>query len=170
MCVDGQRATSGCHVKCGVSGHIKIEGIAVVNDPLTIVALNGVESIIPDNCVVADIFNILSTNYATVATPSPGTYTNVDPAMFEGTWSGTYSTNEKFQIQVSNVDGFRAKVKYQSGATVKYQDVLIKNSAFRIGDTKFTVTRPGTAQINTVVTSPIDGSARLNTAYATQDT
>ena len=52
---------------------------------------------------------------------------------------GKYGNGQSFDVSISNVDGFRAKVKYQSGSTVKYQDVLIKDSSFRIGDSKFMV-------------------------------
>ena len=48
--------------------------------------------------------------------------------------------HKTFKITVSNVTGFRAKVQYQSGGTNKFQEVLIKDNAFRIGDTKFTLT------------------------------
>jgi hypothetical protein len=119
---------------------------------------------------VADIFGILSSNYTAVGlNVSPRSkYVNVDPKSFEGAWSGRYADNSSFSFTISDVNGFRAKVKYQSGPTVKYQDVLIRDNAFRIGDSKFTLTRPGVAQVKTVVTSPADGSRVLNTAYAHQ--
>ena len=63
------------------------------------------------------------------------------PALYEGTWTGKYADNKAFKISVTNVTGFRAKVQYQSGGTNKYQDVLIKDQSFRIGDTKFTLTQ-----------------------------
>ena len=119
---------------------------------------------------MADIFGIISAGYVKVGTtlPSKTPYVAVDPPTFQGTWTGKYANNQQFTVSVSNVVGFRAKVKYQSGSTVKYQDVLIKDNAFRIGDSKFTVTKPGKAQIKTVVTSPVDGSTVLDTAYANQ--
>ena len=117
---------------------------------------------------MADIWNIISSNYTTVGTTNPSRtpYVNVDPEVYNGTWNGTYSTNKKFSISISDVSGFRAKVKYQSDSTVKYQDVLIKDNAFRIGDSKFTVTKIGTAQVKTVVTDPATGATTLLTAYA----
>jgi hypothetical protein len=120
---------------------------------------------------VADIFGIISAGYVKAGTtlPSKTPYVAVDPAAYQGTWTGKYANNQKFSLQVSNVTGFRAKVKYQSGSTVKYQDVLIKDQAFRIGDSKFTLTRPGVAQVKTVNISPVDGSTVLDTAYANQD-
>ena len=117
---------------------------------------------------MADIWNIISSNYVTVGAtnPSKSPYVNVDPDVYQGTWNGTYSTNKKFSVTISDVSGFRAKVKYQSESTVKYQDVLIKDNAFRIGDSKFTVTKIGTAQVKTVVTDPASGATTLLTAYA----
>jgi hypothetical protein len=119
---------------------------------------------------VADIYGIISSNYLAVgsASVSRTPYVAVDPAVYEGTWSGKYADNSQFSVSVSNVSGFHAKVKYQSGSTLKYQDVLIKDNAFRIGDSKFTVIRSGVAQVKTVVTNPADGSTVLNTAYARQ--
>jgi len=119
---------------------------------------------------MADIMGILSANYKTVglSVPSKTPYVAVDPALYQGTWTGKYANNKTFNITVSNVTGFRAKVKYQSDSTVKYQDVLIKDKSFRVGDTKFTLTKTGKAQIKNVVTDPATGRTYLDTAYATQ--
>ena len=92
---------------------------------------------------MADIMSILSSNYPTV-----GQKVNLN--------TGKY------------VNGFRAKAKYQYGSTVKYQDVLIKNNAFRVGDSKFTLTKAGTAQVKTVMTDPATGASSLETAYVYQ--
>ena len=115
-----------------------------------------------------DLLNTIASNYVTVGTTnlSKTPYVNVDPDVYTGTWNGTYSNNKKFSIQISNVNGFRAKAKYQSEGTVKYQDVLIKDNAFKIGDSKFTVTKIGTAQVKTVVIDPASGATTLLTAYA----
>jgi hypothetical protein len=138
---------------------------------------------------MADIMSILQSSYTTSAlsTPSNTPYTNVDPTSYQGTWEGTYNNNQKFQLTVSQVNGFRAQVKYQSGSTVQYQSVLIKDSSFRVGDTKFTLTKAqtpataatdtdpavdaqgGTASIRTAITDPVTGSTNLITATATQD-
>ncbi len=114
--------------------------------------------------------SILSANYkaAGLNVPSKTAYVAVDPKLYEGTWSGTYPDRKTFKLTVSDVNGFRAQVKYQSGSTVKYQSVLIKDQSFRIGDTKFTLTKPGTAQIKNVITDPATGSTYLDTARATQ--
>jgi hypothetical protein len=117
---------------------------------------------------VADIFSTIASSYmaAGINIPSYSKYVNVDPAMYEGTWSGKYADNSSYKFSISNVNGFRAKVRYESGATVQYQDILIKDNSFRIGNSKFTLARAGVAQIKTVVTSPVDGSNVLNTSYA----
>jgi hypothetical protein len=119
---------------------------------------------------MADITGILSANYkaAGQSVPSKTAYVAVEPKLYQGTWSGTYANRKTFQITVSDVSGFRAQVKYQSGATVKYESVLIKDQSFRVGDTKFTLTKPGTAQINNVVTDPATGSNYLDKAVARQ--
>src|SRR5437763_2519128 len=101
---------------------------------------------------MADILNTIAANYTAVGlhVDTRSKYVNVDPKSFEGRWSGKYADNSSFNIAISNVTGFRAKVKYESGPTVKYQDVLIRDNSFRIGDSRFTLTRSGVAQIKTV--------------------
>jgi hypothetical protein len=119
---------------------------------------------------MSDIFSILQSAYK--ATPSGAQsntpYTNVDPASYQGSWTGTYSNNQNFQFTVSNVSGFRAQVKYQSGSTVQYQSVLIKDNSFRIGDSKFTLSAAGAAQIRTAVTDPVTSNTNLITGDAAQ--
>jgi hypothetical protein len=118
---------------------------------------------------MADIFSILSSAYKNAPTPQPSNvkYVPVDPTLYNGTWNGTYSTGEKFSFSISNVQGFRAKVKFQIGTgPIQFQDVLIKDNSFRIADTKFLLKKVGHAQIKTVVTNPATGAQVLNTAYA----
>jgi hypothetical protein len=120
---------------------------------------------------MADVMSILSASYksAGLSVPSKTPYVAVDPTLYQGTWSGTYSDKKTFKLTVSNVSGFRAQVKYQSGSTVKFGSVLIKDKSFRIGDTKFTLAaKAGTAQIRNVITDPATGSTFLDTAAATQ--
>jgi hypothetical protein len=119
---------------------------------------------------LADIMGILSANYKTVglSVPSKTPYVAVDPKLYEGSWTGKYANNKSFTITVSDVSGFRGQVKYQSDSTVKYQSVLIKDLSFRVGDTKFTLTKLGTAQVKNVVTDPATGTTFLDTATAKQ--
>ena len=92
----------------------------------------------------------------------------VDPTLYEGSWTGKYADQKTFKITVSNVTGFRAKVQYQSGGTNKYQEVLIKDNAFRIGDTKFALAGNDKALIKNVVTDPSSGQTYLDQAYASR--
>jgi len=121
---------------------------------------------------VADVMSILSSSYkaAGMSVPSKTKYVPVDATLYQGAWSGTYSDGKKFSLTISEVSGFRAQVKYQSGGTTQYQQVLIKDSSFRFGNTKFTLTGSGKAQIKNVVTDPVTGSSYLDTAQATLST
>ncbi len=71
---------------------------------------------------------------------------------------------QKLTVTVLHVSGFRAKVKYQSGSKVTYQDVLIRDKSFRIGDSKYTLIGPNLAQVKTVVTNPATGGTTLENA------
>ena len=115
---------------------------------------------------MADIMSILSSNYATSTPTTSGKYVNVDPDTFKGSWEGTYANKKTFKVDVLQVEGFRAQVKYSSAGTVKYQQVLIKDNAFRIGDTKVQVTGTNKATVKNAVTDPVTGSTYLDTAYA----
>ncbi len=119
---------------------------------------------------MADALSILSASYKAVSSsvPSRTPYVAVDPTLYQGTWSGTYANAKTFTLTVSNVNGFRAQVKYQSGGTVQFQNVLIKDNSFRIGNTKFSLAKAGLAQIKNVVVDPATGSNFLDTAAATQ--
>jgi len=118
---------------------------------------------------VADLMSILSTSYKAAGTsiPSKTKYVPVDATLYKGTWTGKYPDGKSFSLAISNIDGFRAQVRYQSGGTTQYQQVLIKDNSFRFGNTKFTLTKVGTAEIKNVVTDPATGSTYLDTAQAT---
>ncbi len=121
---------------------------------------------------MGDITSILSAAYKSTssAAPSKTKYVAVDPTLYKGTWSGTYSNKKSFKLTISGVSGFHAKVHYQSDdGTSKYQDVLIKDASFRIGDTKFILQKPGVALIKNVVTDPATGTTYLDQAYAGQN-
>jgi len=118
---------------------------------------------------MSDIMSVLQNAYATAPlTPTATKYTPVDPTSYQGTWTGTYSNNQKFEFTISDVNGFRAQVKYQSGGTVQYQQVLIGNSSFRVGNTKFVLSGKGTATIGNAVTDPVTGDTSLVKGTATQ--
>jgi len=121
---------------------------------------------------MADVLSILSANYKTVGltVPSNTPYFAVNPDNYQGDWTGKYADNKTFKISISNVTGFRAKVHYQSGSTSKYQEVLIRDNSFRVGDAKFTLMSNGKAEIKNVVTDPASGQTYLDKAYATHIT
>ena len=119
---------------------------------------------------MTDMMSILSASYKAAGTtiPSKTKYVAVDPKLYQGTWSGTYADKKSFKITVSDVSGFHAKVQYRSAGTVQSQNVLIRGGSFRVGDTKFSLTKVGSAQIKNVVTDPQTGSTFLDTAVANQ--
>ena len=119
---------------------------------------------------MADMMSILMANYkaAGLNVPSKTPYTAVEPSLYEGSWTGKYPDSKTFTIRVSQVTGFRAQVQYSSGTTNKYQQVLIKDNAFRIGDTKFQLTGYGKALIKNVVSDAATGTTYLDQAYASR--
>lgn len=118
---------------------------------------------------MADALSILATAYKTATPTTAGKYVAVDADAYEGSWKGTYANGKKFEVAVSQVNGFRAQVKYQSEGTVKFQQVLIKDNSFRVGDTKFQMTANNKATIKNVVTDAATGSTYLDTAFAARD-
>jgi hypothetical protein len=119
---------------------------------------------------MSDLMSVIANAYATQPlTPTTTKYTNVDPKSYEGTWQGTYSNNQSFKISITNVNGFRAQVKYQSDGTTQYQQVLIGNSSFRIGNSKFVLTGTGKATVYNAVTSATTGDTSLVQGSATLD-
>jgi hypothetical protein len=119
---------------------------------------------------MADLLSILSTAYKSnvlSSTSGSSKYVPVDSSLYQGSWSGTYSDGKKFSLNVSQVSGFRAQIHYQSEGTSQYQQVLIKDGSFRFGNTKFTLTDIGKAQVKNVATDPATGSTYLDTAQAT---
>jgi hypothetical protein len=92
--------------------------------------------------VTSSAFSQPATRPSPAPIPSHTKYVPVDATQWEGTWKGTYSTGEKFSFSVSDVQGFRAKVRYQSGnGPIRFQDILIKDNAFKFGDSKFLLSK-----------------------------
>jgi hypothetical protein len=120
---------------------------------------------------MADMFSILQSSYkaAGLVVPSKTPYVAVDKSLYEGSWTGKYPDSKTFTIKVSQVDGFRAQVAYSSGGTNKFQQVLIKDNAFRIGDTKFQLQAKNRALVKNVVNDPATGSTYLDQAIATRN-
>lgn len=112
---------------------------------------------------MADIMSILQSSYSTASASqsllSPGDkFAPVDPTKYQGTWTGKDYKNQPFTITISKVSGYRANVTLESSSGLQYQRALITTKGtFRIGDSQFTLTGSGVAQINTIVTDPTTG-------------
>ena len=117
---------------------------------------------------MADMMSIIAANYKTVGTDGPDqdALCGGRSGSLRGQLDRKIRRQKTFKITVSNVTGFRAKVQYQSGGTSKFQEVLIKDNAFRVGDTKFTLTGNNTAVVKNVVTDSASGQTYLDQAYA----
>ena len=96
----------------------------------------------------------------------------IDPTKYTGTWTGKDSTGKAFSLVISKVSGYRANVTYQSAAGgQQYQRVFISTKgSFRIGDSSFTLTGKGTAQVDTILTDPTTGIQSAEKAPATRTT
>ena len=57
---------------------------------------------------MGDIMSILSANYKTVglSVPTKTPYVPVDPAAYQGTWTGTYANNKSFTITARTCQAF----------------------------------------------------------------
>ena len=111
---------------------------------------------------MGDIMSILQSAYSASATPSlisPGDkFAPVNPTQYQGTWTGKDYQNQPITISITKVSGYRANVTLQTSAGLQYQRSLITTKGtFRIGDSQFTLTGNGVAQINTIVTDPTTG-------------
>jgi hypothetical protein len=123
---------------------------------------------------MGDIMSILQSSYtaASQSLISPGDkFAPVDPTKYQGTWTGKDYKNQPFTIKISNVSGYRASVTYQSSSGLQYQRALITTKGtFRIGNSQFTLTGTGTAQMNTIATDPTTGIQTNQQAVATLQT
>ena len=121
---------------------------------------------------MSDIFTTLSSAYASSTSSSQfslgSKFANVDPTQWQGTWTGTDTSNKPYTISISNVKGYRADVIYKGSQGFQHARVFIANqSSFRIGDSKFVLTAKGKATLASVVTSPFNGSQTVQQSTAT---
>jgi hypothetical protein len=122
---------------------------------------------------MSDIFSTLSSAYASNPVSSQfalgSKFSNVDPAKWQGTWTGTDSTRKPYTIAISNVKGYRADVIYKGSQGFQQSRVFISNqNTFRIGDSKFVLTAQGKATFASVVTNPYNGAQTIDQSTATQ--
>ncbi|HTJ58647.1 MAG TPA: hypothetical protein VL418_13890 [Devosiaceae bacterium] len=120
-----------------------------------------------------DILTALAANYTAVGqaastATTPTNYVPVDPNTYLGTWTGQNSDGSSVRVAITSVSGFKATVRLQTGSTVTQQQVLISNSSFHIGDSKFMVTSEGSATVMTAVTDPLTGNVSVEQANLTQ--
>jgi hypothetical protein len=120
---------------------------------------------------MSDIMSILQSSYASTPTAliSPGDkFKAVDPTLYQGTWTGKDYQNEPFTISVRNVKGYTANVVYQSSTGLQTGRVFITTKdTFRIGNSQFTLTGQGTAEMDTIVTNATTGMQTEQRALAT---
>jgi hypothetical protein len=118
---------------------------------------------------MSSIMSILQSAYSTAAAPSlisPGDkFTPVDPTKYQGTWTGKDYKNQPISISITKVSGYRANVTMQDSSGLQYQRALITTKGtFRIGNSQFTLTGTGKAQIDTIETDPTTGIQTDNKA------
>ncbi len=115
---------------------------------------------------MSSIMSILQSSYpaAPQSLVSPGDkFAPVDPTKYQGTWTGTDYKHQPITISITKVNGYRANVTLQDSSGLQYQKALITTKGtFRIGDSQFTLTGSGVAQINTIVTDPTTGNQSAN--------
>lgn len=120
-----------------------------------------------------NIFSILQSAYqpATQVSIPPGSkFANVDPTLYQGTWTAKDSNGKAVTLTISNVQGYRANVRFQSadGGLQTGRIYINTNGVFRIGDfPQMQVTSAGKMTINTVITDPTTGNELMETDYAT---
>ena len=122
-----------------------------------------------------NIFSILQSAYtpSTQASIPPGSkFANVDPTQWQGTWSTKDSNGKPVTLNISNVSGYRATVRYQSVAGgLQTGRVLINtNGIFRIGDSQMQLTAAGKMTISSVITDATTGNEAIETDHATLQT
>jgi hypothetical protein len=119
---------------------------------------------------MSDIMSILQSSYSSVSSSqsliSPGDkFAAVDPTQYQGTWTGKDYKNQPISISITKVSGYRANVTMQSADGLQFQRALITTKGtFRIGNSQFTLTGTGTAQIDTIETDPTTGIQTDNKA------
>ena len=119
---------------------------------------------------MSDIMSILQSSYSSISSSqsliSPGDkFAAVDPTQYQGTWTGKDYKNQPISISITKVNGYRANVTMQSADGLQFQRALITTKGtFRVGNSKFTLTGTGTAQIDTIETDPTTGIQTDNKA------
>ena len=119
-----------------------------------------------------NIFSILQSAYTAptqVSIPPGSKFANVDPTQWQGTWKATDTNGKPVTIQISNVSGYRATVRYQSqsGGLQVGRVYINTNGVFRIGDSQMQLTGTGKMTISTIITDSTTGNESVETDHAT---
>jgi hypothetical protein len=119
-----------------------------------------------------DIFSILQSAYSAptqASIPTGSKFADVDPAQWQGTWSGKDSNGKALTIKISNVSGYRATVRFQSADSgLQVGRVYINtNGVFRLGESQMQLTSAGKMTVSTVITDASTGNESMETDYAT---
>src|ERR1700742_5166168 len=122
-----------------------------------------------------DIFSILQSSYTAptqISIPPGSKFANVDPTKWQGTWNATDTSGKPVTLQISNVSGYRATVRFQSqsGGLQVGRVYINTNGVFRIGDSQMQLTSAGKMTISTVITDPTTGNQSMETDQATLQT
>src|SRR6185437_5373344 len=122
--------------------------------------------------ISSNIFTILQSSYQPVTQVSipPGSkFAPVNAATFQGTWSGKDSNGKPVTLTISNIQGYRANVRFQTadGGLQTGRAYINTQGVFRIGDSQMTFTGSGKMTINTVITDPTTGNQSMETDYVT---
>lgn len=125
--------------------------------------------------VASSIYSALQSAYTapTQASIPPGSkFANVDPTQWQGTWTATDSKGKPMTVNITNVSGYRATVRFQSAdGGLQVGRVMINTSnIFRIGDSQLQLSGAGKMTISTVVTDATTGNQSMETDHATLQT
>jgi hypothetical protein len=121
---------------------------------------------------ISSLFSALQSNYAAtpqVSIPPGSKFANVDATQWKGTWTATDSNGKPVTLNVSNINGYRATVRFQSAAGgLQTGRVLINtNGVFRIGNSQIQLVSAGKLTISTVITDATTGNQSIETDHAT---
>ena len=123
---------------------------------------------------MSDIMSILQSSYTTPSSQSlisPGDkFKPVDATQYQGSWTGKDFKNQPITISITKVSGYRANVTLQSADGLQFQRAMITTKGtFRIGNSQFTLTGTGKAEVDTIETDPTTGIQTDNKATLTLD-
>lgn len=120
----------------------------------------------------SSIFSALQSSYTTstqLSIPPGSKFAKVDPTQWQGTWTATDSKGKPVTLNISNVSGYRATVRFQTtdGGLQTGRVLINTNNVFRIGNSQMQLTGTGKMTISTVITDATTGNQSIETDHAT---